>query len=447
LKRRQFLFHAAAAGVAPLSDGLSGAEAISAVALPLGHTLGELRAMYRRDLFVDFLPFIEQHVLDTEYGGFLCNTDLHGTHVDYEKEPLFEGRGVWVYSTLYMRFGRDTRHLDIARRSVELLAKSQPAGDAFWCSTIHRDGSPSSPPGKLIPIDVGVAEGFAAYAQATGRQEFLDRAKLLLRKCIEVYDRTDYNPAVGSTYFGASAPPLPGARIMGSSMIMLRTAAQILAADHDPYFDRFARRCAAIVLERHFNPRYQLNNELLLRDGSPPGPPYDQLVNLGNTLEITWMLLDEATRQRDDAMFRTIAERFRRHAEVARDPVYGGLFHCLLSVDENRYELAKLLWAQEETLTDALYSYDSLREPWAAELFARTHAYVRERFPLTTHGSPVWMYQSGRQATFEQFSALKKRIENYHHPRHLILALLRLQSMERGAGFTHVKSVQSHDVR
>jgi mannose/cellobiose epimerase-like protein (N-acyl-D-glucosamine 2-epimerase family) len=396
---------------------------------PLGYTLAELRAMYHRDLFVDWLSFMDQHVIDAQYGGFLCNTDFDGTHVDYEKEPLFEGRGIWVYSTLYLRFGRDPRYLEVARRSAELLAKSQPADDVFWCNAIHRDGSPSGPPGKLIPTDVGIAEGFAAYALATGRQEYLDRAKQLLRKCIDAYDRADYNPTVGRNYFGANAPPLPGARIMGSSMIMLRAAAQILAADHDAYFDQFARRCASVVLKRHFNPRYDLNNELLQHDASLPGAPYDQLVNLGNTLEMTWMLLDEATRQRDKLTFRTIAERFHRHAEIAQDSVYGGLFHNLLNVDENRYELAKLLWAQEETLTDALYIYDRLREPWAAELFARTHAYVREKFPLTAHGSPIWMYQSGRQATFEQFTSLRKRIENYHHPRHLILTLLRLEAM------------------
>jgi mannose/cellobiose epimerase-like protein (N-acyl-D-glucosamine 2-epimerase family) len=436
MKRRQFLFRAAAAGAAPLAPALAhgvGGEAQNARAAkqppPLGHTLAELRAMYHRDLFVDWLPFMDLHVIDPEYGGFLCNTDFDGTHVDYEKQPLFEGRGMWVYSTLYMRFGRDPRYLEVARRSAELLKKSQPADDTFWCTAIHRDGSPSGPPSKVIPPDVGIAEGFAAYAQATGNEEYLDRAKQLLRKCIDIYDRADYNPTVGRAYFGANAPPLPGARIMGSSMIMLRSAAQILAAGHDPYFDQFARRCASVVLERHFNPRYQLNNELLEHDGSLPGAPYDQLVNLGDTLEMTWMLLDEATRQRDDAMFRTIAGRFRRHAEVARDPVYGGLFHNLLNVDENRYELPKLLWAQEETLTDALYIYERLREPWAAELFAHTHGYVRERFPLTAHGSPIWMYQSGRQATFEQFAALRKRIENYHHPRHLILTLLRLQAM------------------
>ena len=435
MERRKFLLRAAAVGAAPLAPAL--AAGIGTEAQPsnvqkrpsLGHSVAELRAMYRRDLFVDWLPFMDQHVIDPEYGGFLCNTDFDGRHVDYEKEPLFEGRGMWVYSTLYLRFGHDSRYLEVARRSAELLTKSQPADDTFWCTRIHRDGSPAGSPGKLIPTDVGIAEGFAAYAQATNKQEYLDRAKQLLRKCIDAYNRVDYNPTVGRTYFGLDAPPLPGPRIMGSAMIMLRSAAQILAADHDPYFDRFARRCASIVLERHFNQRYQLNNELLLHDASLPPAPYDQLVNLGNTLEMTWMLLDEATRQRDDAMFRTVAERFHRHTEVARDPVYRGMFHTLLNVDKNKYELAKLLWAQEETLTDALYIYDRLGERWAAELFAGVHAYVRDRFPLAAHGSPIWMYQSGRQATFEQFTSLRKRIENYHHPRHLMLTLLRLETM------------------
>ncbi|HEX5285057.1 MAG TPA: AGE family epimerase/isomerase [Bryocella sp.] len=435
MERRQFLLRAASVGAAPFvpafaANVVSETQGSSAQKqLLLGHSIADLRAIYHRDLFIDWLPFMDQHVIDPEYGGFLCNTDFDGTHVNYEKNPLFEGRGIWVYSTLYSRFGRNPHYLEIARRSAELLTKSQPPQDKFWCNSINRDGSPAGPAGKVIPTDVGIAEGFAAYAQATGKHEYLDRAKRLLRKCIEAYDRPDYNPTVGHAYFGANAPPLPGARIMGSAMIMLRSAAQILAADHDPYFDQFARRCASIVLEHHFNPRYQLNNELLQHDSSLPPPPYDQLVNLGDTLEMTWMLLDEATRQRDDVMFRAIAERFHRHTEIARDRVYGGMFHTLLNVDENRYELAKLLWAQEETLTDALYIYARLGERWAAELFAGLRAYVRDRFPLAAQGSPIWMYQSGRQATFEQFSGLRKRIENYHHPRHLILTLLRLETM------------------
>jgi mannose/cellobiose epimerase-like protein (N-acyl-D-glucosamine 2-epimerase family) len=395
----------------------------------IGYTLPELREQYHRDLFGDWLPFMEQRVIDPEYGGFLCNTDFDGAHTDMKKNPLFEGRGIWVYSTLYERFGKDMRCLDVARRSAELLRKSQPAGEVFWCTELNRDGTPASGPGKVIPTDVGIAEGYAAFALATGQQEYLDRAKQLLRKCIRAYDQPGYNPGVGRGYFGATAPPFPGARIMGSWMIMLRTTAQILAMEADPEFDQFARRCADAVVSHHFNPAFQLNNELLNRDFSRPVEPYAQLSNLGNTFEMTWMLLDEATRQRDDALFQLCAERLRRHALVGWDPVYEGVFHSLLNVAENRYTLDKLLWAQTELLVDTLYIYDRTSAPWAAELFGRTYRYVRERFPLKAHGSPIWMYATGRKATFEEFAGLRKRIENYHYPRHLMLNLLRLEAM------------------
>jgi len=450
MKRRQFLFRAAAAGAGPLMAGSAALAARATAPGPadscssaaqaerlMGYSLAQLRDLYHRDLFIDWLPFMEQHVIDPEYGGFLCNTDFDGAHTDMNKEPLFEGRGIWVYSTLYTRFGKDPRYLEVARRSVELLRSSEPQDDALWCTGIHRDGSPAGPAGKVIPTDVGIAEGFAAYAQATGKQEFLDRARKLLRKCIRAYDRPDYNSAVGSGYFGPDAPSLPGARIMGSWMIMLRTAAQILEMGPDAEFDRFARRCADAVIRHHFNPSFELNNELLNRDFSRPAGPYAQLCNLGDTFEMTWMLLDEATRRRDEAMFSIGADRLQRHLLAGWDAVYGGVFHNLLNVDENRYELNKLLWAQEEVLVDTLYIYDRTSAAWAAEFFGRMYNYVRQRYPLTARGSPIWMYASGRKATFAEFTGLRKRIENYHHPRHLIHNLLRLESMTAPAKSQH----------
>jgi N-acylglucosamine 2-epimerase len=438
MERRQFLFRAAAAGVSPvtgvgLPSGAAGSDhALSRTADAkrlLGYGLTQLRDLYYRDLFVDWLPFMQQHVIDQQYGGFLCNTDFDGNHADMKKDALYEGRGIWVYSTLYTCFGKDERYLNVAGRSVELLRKSQPPEDVLWCTQLQRDGTPDSSPGNTIPTDVGIAEGYAAYAQATGRQEYLDRAKQLLRKCIRAYDQPDYNPAVGQAYFGAAASSFAGARIMGSWMIMLRTTAQILAMDVDPEFSRFAERCADAILLRHFNPDFQLYNELLNRDFSRPPEPYAQLSNLGNTFEMTWMLLDEATRQGDNAMFQLSAQRLKRHALVGWDPVYEGVFHNLLNVDENRYALNKLLWAQSELLVDTLYIYDRTSAPWAAELFGRTYRYVRDLFPLKSHGSPIWMYATGRKATFEGFAGLPKRVENYHHPRHLIHNLRRLQAM------------------
>jgi mannose/cellobiose epimerase-like protein (N-acyl-D-glucosamine 2-epimerase family) len=166
-----------------------------------------------------------------------------------------------------------------------------------------------------------------------------------------------------------------------------------------------------------------------MHDFSRPPNEYAELVNLGNTFESTWMLLDEAERRKDAAMFQLCADRLKKHVETGLDAVYGGVFHTLFNVDEDRLALNKILWAQTEVLVDALYIYERTGAEWARDLFNRMYSYVREKYPLTSHGSPLWMYESGRKADFEGFRVLPKRVENYHHPRHLMLNLGRLDRM------------------
>ena len=114
---------------------------------------------------------------------------------------------------------------------------------------------------------------------------------------------------------------------------------------------------------------------------------------------------------------------------MAWDAVYGGVFHNLRNVDENRWVLDKVLWAQEEVLIDALLLFERTKSPWSRDLFERLNGYVRGNYPLKQHGSPLWMYAADRKATFESFRAMPKRVENYHHPRHLMFNLLRLNRM------------------
>lgn len=391
--------------------------------------LGELRDLYHRDLFQDFLPFMDRSVIDREYGGFLCDTDFDGTRADTYKSPLFEGRGIWVYAFLYTHFGHEERYLDVARRSIALLRKSQPPEGAFWSAKLNRDGTPAAPAATTIPGDLAIAEGLAAYALAARSQEHLDWAKRLLSRCVEAYDRPDYNPGAGRTFLGPDAQPTPGARNVGSWMLLLRCAAQIREVDKDPQLASLIDRATEAVLEHHFNPAYRLNNEILPHDLSRPAGECAGLVYLGHTFEITWMLLEEAIARRDTALFQTVVERFRRHVEVAWDTVYGGVFHNLRNVDENRWVLDKVLWAQEEVLIGALLVFERTGSDWSRELFERMNAYVRQKYPLKAHGSPLWMYAADRRATFTSFAALPKRVENYHHPRHLMLNLMRLNRM------------------
>jgi len=89
----------------------------------------------------------------------------------------------------------------------------------------------------------------------------------------------------------------------------------------------------------------------------------------------------------------------------------------------------KVLWAQEEVLIGSLLVVERRGYDWAVELFRRTNSYVREKYPLKKYGSPLWMYASDRKASYEVFLKMPKRVENFHHPRHLMLNLLRLERM------------------
>ncbi len=404
-----------------------------------GRTLEQLRDEYRRDLFDDFLPFMDRYVIDHKYGGFMCDTDYDGTRGDEKKSDWFEGRGIWVYSFLYKHLTHDPKYLEVARRSLEFILKNEPTDDVLWATQFTRDGKPLTGPGAEIYGDLFIAEGLTAYAAATGNSAHLDHAKRLLEKCLRVYDRPDYNPLIGRTYLGPDAPAFPGARIQGAWMVLVRLATQMLAQRPDPEVDKLANHCVEAIIDYHYNPEFGLNNELLNHDLSRPQNEYRQLAYPGHTVEVSWMLLDEAIRNKNRALFETVARRFRRHVEVAWDQVYEGVFYDLKNVDQNVWTLGKVLWEQEEVLTGSLKIIEHTGAQWAKDLYATMYRYVRAKYPLKAHGSPLWMYQSGRKVTFEEFAKLPKRVENYHHPRHLMLSLLSIERMiQRGGKVSNV---------
>jgi mannose/cellobiose epimerase-like protein (N-acyl-D-glucosamine 2-epimerase family) len=251
---------------------------------------------------------------------------------------------------------------------------------------------------------------------------------------MKLYDRPDYRPNIGQTYLGPQARPFPGARIQGVWMVLVRLATQMLEMRADAEIERVARRCVDAVVNYHYNPAFGLNNELLNHDLSRPDNEYAQLVYTGHSIETLWMLLYEAARLRDRKLFGTVAERFRRHIEVAWDDVYGGVFRNLMNVEQNLWTLDKVLWAQEEVLIGSLFVIEHTGAQWARDCFARTWSYVQEKFPLRQHGSPLWMYAGNRKVEYEEFKTRPKRVENFHHPRHLMLNLLGLERMIKRDG-------------
>lgn len=431
MKRRDFLYSSGGAAAMTLLRPAKRERARAAGrGLLAGLSLEQLRDTYRADLFEDFLPFMEKHVIDREHGGFMCNTDHLGRRENDNKSSWFEGRGIWVYAFLYNNLAREDRYLDVALRSSEFILKSRPVGDdGLWPKGLSRDGRSLASADGEIYGDLFIAEGLAELFKATGERRYWETARELLFKCVRLYDRPDYRPTIGQTYLGPQARPFPGARIQGVWMVLLRTVTQMLEMREDREIEQLARRSVEALLVHHYNPELRLNNELLNHDLTRPANEYAQLVYTGHSIEVLWMVLYEAARLKDRKMFDTAAERFLRHIEVAWDDVYGGVFRNLMNAEENIWTLDKVLWAQEEVLIGTLFVIEHTGAEWAREWFERMWSYVREKFPLKKYGSPLWIYASDRRVTYEEFLRRPKRVENFHHPRHLMLNLLSLERM------------------
>lgn len=419
MKRRTFL------SGAPVLAAVSPAQSAQRSPSPL--PLKQLREQYRYDLFEDFLPFMDKYVIDPQYGGFMCNTDRDGTNLSHRKETWFEGRGIWVYSFLYNHFGRNEHYLEVARKSLQFILGAKPEGkDTLWPASFTREGKRLTPPATAIYGDLFIAEGLTEYARATGERKYWDLAKELVLKCAALYDQPDYEPDIVSSYNGPAPVRFPGARIQGVSMVLIRVIGQMLEQDSNRELQRILDRSVDAVMKQHYNAAFDLNNELLEHDYSRPTNELAQFVYTGHSIETLWMIASEAVRTRNKNLFDLATHRFRRHVEVARDDVYGGVFRSLNHVDRNQWALDKVLWAQEEVLIGSLLVYEHTGAPWGAEMFSKMYSDVRAKYPLRPHGYSLWITNADRKVTFEPHAT---RVENYHHPRHVMLNLLSLDRM------------------
>jgi mannose/cellobiose epimerase-like protein (N-acyl-D-glucosamine 2-epimerase family) len=436
MNRRAFIGTACAAATASawplLGAKTEGRKKPSPVKRLAGLSLEELREQYHAFLFDDFLPFMEKYVIDAEFGGFLWNTDRDGTRLGTSKTPTNEGRGIWVWSYLYNVLSREQKYLDTARRSVELILKSRPEGDSLWARRLTREGQPDAPADTTVYGDLYVAAGLAEYARAARDAGTWTLAKEIMDKCLRICDRPDYDPITG-------ADPVQGPRRQGVSMLVLPVTTALLKYKSDPDVEAVAARAVEAVVNRHFNPDYRLNNEVLSHDYSRAAGAHAQTVSFGTSIQTLWMILAEGLRRKDRTLFDTAADRLRRHVEVGWDDVYGGVASMLIHVDDNTWNMSKPLHCDIEALVGFIMVLEHTGEAWAAELFSRIYEFTIAKRVLKKYGFPLWQHEGDRQVTYQPHT---QRAEHFHNSRHLMMNLAALDRMiARGGKASDLLSV------
>ncbi|HEY2940891.1 MAG TPA: AGE family epimerase/isomerase, partial [Vicinamibacteria bacterium] len=402
MERRSFLGSTAAA-----SAGLLARESATAGAVVLptppatlaGLALPALRRKYQDELFGGLIPFWDAHGIDHERGGFMCALDDDGTPVNTHKFLWFQGRGIWVYSRLYGSFGRDPRHLEIARKAVRFCLDHVRQPDGSWAQLVSRDGDVLQPPRPDTTGVLYMAEGLQEYAAASGDDEARAMAAALLKSA-----------------FREGAEDGSATRRQGLWFLSLLVATQMLERWRDPEIAEIAARCVDAIVSRHHNPETRLNDEVVRADLSRSDEA--GFTVFGHSLEALWMVMDEVRRRSDESTWTTCAERVRRHLEVGWDRVHGGLSHAV-RVDQGgyvwpperpvgterefrsvgEYHYMKTFWSLCETLIATIKVLEHAPAPWASEGFSLAQETIDQRFSLRPRGHPLYALFTDRRIT------------------------------------------------
>ena len=390
----------------------------------------KLRDEFKSNLFNEFLPFMDKYIIDNKYGGFMCDTDRDGTHIDTNKRAWYQGRGVWVYSYLYNHFDANPRYLEVADKTVEFIDKTWPKKGKLWTPWFTREGKPIGGEDDELYSDLHIAEGFTQYSTIKGREAYWDKAKDILMKCIDVYEnRPGYG--VNAHFYQVQIDEkkrydgVPQPRIIGHWMDFLWLTTEMLKVREDKELEKWAAQCVDAVMNYHYNPEYDLINEYLNHDYTRIEGAQGEEVT-GHVPETLWMVLNEAERINDMELYRKASKYIKRHIEVLWDDVYGGAFQGLMNVDANEFDLTKALWVQNEIMIGTMKVVETLDEDWAKEWFWKTHEWVEVKTPLKQYGFPLWMIYGDRKMTFERHYG---RIGNYHLPRQWMLNIESLNRM------------------
>ena len=452
MKRRAFLglAGAAAAGLgrgslatAQTASGPRG-DATSPSELRLaGMSLTELRQSLYDQLFQVLLPFWDKHGIDHQYGGIMCSLDYDGTLASTEKNLWFLGRAIWVYSFLYNHFGKNPQHLEVARKTREFVFNYALQKDSWWAEVLTRKGKVLRPFSGDMEGMYFIVEGLQEYALASGDEHSREIALALFKKLFREFNSPDFR------YRGADFQYLwkskRAVRPQGLWFLNLNIATHLLEGGNDPEISAIADQAVDAIINKHYRRDFGLNNEMLYFDFSRPRDEADKS-RFGHSVEALWMVMEEADRRQDAALWKTCAERIRHHLEAGWDYIYGGLSEWV-NVDHpcyqwpaetppgthlelhftGEYEYMKSMWAQSEVMVATLNIFERTRAEWATRYFEMAFHVINEKFSQKKRGYPAgYVLFTDRRITSPPHVA---RQDNYHPLRQLMLNILTLDRM------------------
>ena len=337
--------------------------------------LEKQKSFYKNQLLNDTAPFWFPKSIDEEYGGFLLMRDRDGSLLDDDKSVWIQGRATWLLSTLYNTIEKKQEWLDGAKKGVDFLLKHCFDTDGQMFFHVTRDGKPIRKRRYFFSETFAVI-AFAAYAEASGDEEFAKLARGLFGKCI------DYS--TGEIKLEPKFADTRPSKGIGVPMIMMNTAQQLRETIGDPRCDEWIGKWIKEIETYFVKDDIKCVMEQVAPDGSIIDHIDGRTLNPGHAIEGAWFILHEAKYRNNEKHLIELGCKMLDYMwERGWDKEHGGIlyFRDVYNKPVQEYwQDMKFWWPQNEAIIATLLAYTMTGNKKYREWHQQIHDYAYTHF-------------------------------------------------------------------
>lgn len=357
----------------------------------------DLAATYRSALLGDVIPFWLKHSLDREHGGYFTALDRDGTVIDSDKSIWFQGRGAWMFATLYSTIEKNAEWLGAAKSGIEFLRRhgSSPGGKLYF--TVTREGTP------LRMRRYVYSESFAAMANAAfAKIEGDARAAEDATGFFDTYLDYSFTPGRMAAKVEPTTRPMKG---IGPLMFCLYTAQELRQNLGDVVVR--GRTCTQWIdwsideIQRDF---LKPEHEALMEVVGPGGEIVDHFdgrqLNPGHAIECAWFIMHEGKLRDDQRLIQLGLTILDWMWKRGWDDEFGGLFYFRdlrgLPVQDYWHDM-KFWWPHCEAIIATLLAWTLTGDAKYARWHQQVHTWSFAHFPDQEFGEWYgYLHRDGR---------------------------------------------------
>lgn len=365
---------------------------------------------YENELKNNVIPFWEKNCIDKKYGGFFTSLDRDGSVYDTTKYMWMQWRIVYMFGELYLDPAYSkAEYLEIARNGFDFLYKHGKDEQNRYYFALNQQGEPAMAPYSVYS-DCFAAMGAAVMYKATKESIYKEAAQQAMDSYI-----SRINSGNASGQWDKSLAGKQSYLALGFYMMLANLGLIMDDCLGEKRYDKELDKAIDMVLNKFYQPKYNLVFENILPDGSLDLENCQgRMLNPGHVLEAMWFLLN-ATMQRggNKEVEAKICHIIKSTLNYGWDKQYGGIFYFMDALNKPHLELQhdmKLWWVHNEALIACLFAYKSSKDVEFIDWFKKLDEYTWSHFPdpeygewfayLNRQGEPTHLLKGGKWKTF-----------------------------------------------